>query len=551
MEDEQNMENEIMNEAEQDFELPKKRRKKKGKKGIIIVIVVIVLVLVSLIGSAIKNISAGVQEQMEAMAGGEDDIYIVERQDVQQEIATSGTVVGVETDAYTSPVTAKVEDIFVEVGQSVQKGDVLLSYDTSELGDNLEKVKLQAQSERAAGNEGFEQAAEAASKASEAKKNAKSIKSDTKDVKENIEKTTDKVDSYSEKIAELEAAVAKDEQAAEMAKAEKKEAEKAAKEIYYNEEGEVIPTPAKVTQALTDAENELAAANSRLAADKAELQKYKDLYKAANKKLGKQNEKLQDLQADLAEQEGIVSANKDVKVSESTKAQVSAANELSNMNINSAEDSYHSAEAGITADKNGIIASIEIYKGALASEAQTLLTIIDGDRIGVEFAIAKDDIGSVTPGQKARVVISGNEYEGTVDFISRVASTDMQASSSQTGGSVKGRILLNEPDENVYIGISAKAYIFIGKSENALAIPYEALCSDVDGDYVYIVNAEGLLERREVKLGIYSDEYYEVLEGIAEEDKVVRNVTSDMKPGDVYMGSGTGNGDVPVMEIGG
>lgn len=549
MEDEQNMENEIMNEAEQDFELPKKPKKKKAKTIIIIVVIVAaVLVLAFLIGSAINKFSTSMQEQMDAMMGGGEDLYTVERQDVQQEITTSGTVVGVETDAYTSPVTAKVEDIFVEVGQSVKKGDVLLSYDTSELGDNLEKVKLQAQSERAAGNEGFEQAAEAASKAQKAKENAKSIKSDTKDVKKDIEKTSDKVDSYSEKIAELEAAVAKDEQAVEVAKAEQKEAEKAAKDTYYNEDGEVIPTPAKVTQALTDANNELAAANSKLAADKAELQKYKDLYKSANKKLGKQNEKLQNLQSDLAEQEGIVSANKDVKVSESTKAQVSAANELSNMNINSAEDSYHSAEAGITAEKNGIIASVEIYKGALANETQTLLTIIDGDQIGVEFAIAKDDIGSVSLGQKARVVISGNEYEGTVDFISRVASNDMQTSGNQTGGSIKGRILLNEPDENVYIGISAKAYIFIGKSENALTIPYEALCSDIDGDYVYIVNDEGLIERRDVKLGIYSDEYYEVLEGITEEDKVIRNVTSDMKPGDTYMGSNAAMTGMPGME---
>ena len=202
MEDKQSMENEIMNEAEQDFELPKKPKKKKTKTIIIVVVIAVVLVLLLLIGSAIKKISAGIQEQMDAMMSGEEELYTVERQDVQQEITTSGTVVGVETDAYTSPVTAKVQDIFVEVGQTVKKGDVLLSYDTSELGDNLAKVKLQAQSERAAGNEGFEQAAEAASKAKAAKENAKDIKSDTKDVKKDIEKTTDKVDSYSEKIDE-------------------------------------------------------------------------------------------------------------------------------------------------------------------------------------------------------------------------------------------------------------------------------------------------------------------------------------------------------------
>lgn len=548
MENEKNMENEKQTEVVESVTATKKPKKKK-KIIIIVIVVVVVIVLATLLGKAVSNMSAKMQDQMNEMMGGDEAVYTVERQDVEQEITTSGTVVGVETDAYTSPVSAKVDDIFVEVGQSVKKGDVLLSYDTSDLGDDLAKVKIQAQSERAAGNEGFEQAAEAASKTAAAKESAKDIKSDTKDVKKDIDKLTDTADSYNEKMAEYEATVAKDEQEVDVAKAAQKEAEKASKETYYNEEGEVIPTPAKVTQALTDANNELAAANSKLEADKAELQKYKELYKSTSKKLTKKNETLQDLQSDLAEQEGIVSANKDIKVSASTKAQVAANNELSNMNINSAQESYDSAEAGLTAQKNGIIASVEIYKGALATESQTLITIIDGDKIGVEFSIAKDDLGSVSIGQKARVVISGNEYEGTVDFISRVATSDAQLSSAQTsGGTIKGRIILDEPDENVYIGVSAKAYIFIGKSENALTIPYEALCSDIDGDYVYVVNSENLIERKDVKVGIYSDEYYEVLEGISEGDKVIRDVTSDMKPGDTYVEGSAAMTGMPGME---
>ena len=44
-----------------------------------------------------------------------------------------------------------------------------------------------------------------------------------------------------------------------------------------------------------------------------------------------------------------------------------------------------------------------------------------------------------------------------------------------------------------------------------------------------------MIQRKDVKVGIYSDEYYEVTEGIAEDDKVIRNVTKDMKPGDEYV----------------
>lgn len=68
-------------------------------------------------------------------------------------------------------------------------------------------------------------------------------------------------------------------------------------------------------------------------------------------------------------------------------------------------------------------------------------------------------------------------------------------------------------------------------------IPYEALNTDIDGDFVYVVNKENLIERKDVTIGIYSDEYYEVIDGIDEGDKVIAKVTKDMKPGDVYVGA--------------
>ncbi|MDD6071815.1 MAG: efflux RND transporter periplasmic adaptor subunit [Clostridiales bacterium] len=541
------MENELLNETVEETGTPKEQKKKSKKKIIIIVIVVIAVILLALVlGSVMKNFSANMQEQMNAMMGDTESTYTVERQDVEQEITTSGNVIGIETKAYTSPVNAKVEDIRVEVGQTVKKGDILLTYDASELGDNLAKVKIQAQSERAAGNEGFEQAAEAASKTKKAKKSAKSIQSDIDKLKKEIEKLSDDLETYNEKMTEYATSVEKDQAEVESAKAAQKAAQTASTET--DENGAPV---ASSTQALTQANSDLAAANSKLEADKAKLQEYKDLYKSTNKKLTKKNEELQELQTDLAEQEGIVSANKDVKVSESTKAQLAASNELSQMNINDAQESYDDAEAGITAEASGIVASIDVYKGAFATESQTLLTIIDGDKIGVEFSISKDDLGSITNGQKARVVVSGHEYEGTVDFVSRVATLDTamaSGSNATSGGTIKGRILLDNPDENIYIGVSAKAYIFVGKSENALTIPYEALCSDIDGDYVYVVNDENLIERKDVKIGIYSDEYYEVLEGISEGDKVIRNVTSDMKPGDTYVEGNAAMAGMPGME---
>lgn len=480
----------------ENIEAAENRKTLKKKKIIVIVIAVLVIVFAVIIVKGIMNFSQTMQKQIDEMMGEDDSIYEVDRQNVEQEITTSGTVIGIEKQAYTSPVTAKVEDICVEVGQTIKKGDILLTYDSSELGDDLEKVKIQAQSDRAAGNEAYETANEAASKASAASKKAKTLKSDIAKLKKEIASLTKKKESYE---AQMEA---------------ENQEEKPSTDETVNDETETTET--KTTQTSAD--------------EKA--------YKKVLSELETKNTELAEKQQSLAEQESIVAANEDVKVSDSTKAQINAANQLADMNVNAAQESLDAAEAGITASASGIVESIDVVKGAYANETQTLMTIIDDDKIGVEFAISKDDLGSVSRGQKARVVVSGNEYDGTIDFISRVAGSDMQMTSGQTaGGTIKGRIVLDNPDENIYVGVSAKVYIFVGKSEKTLVIPYEALNTDIDGDFVYIVNNENLIERKDVTYGIYSDEYYEILEGLEEGDKVIRSVTSDMKPGDEYVGN--------------
>lgn len=478
-------------------------KKKKNKKIIIIVTIVVgaILLIAGVIG-VISKVSKSMQEAMEMMAGEDDGLYEVAREDVKQEISASGIVVGVENDAYISPVTAKVKDIYVEVGQTVKKGDILLAYDESELGESLEKVKIQAASERAMGNESYEMANEAATKVSEAKKKSEALETEIETVKSEIETLTGK-------IAELEEKMAADNETSDKTEDETADGTEDGTADESTEDT-IIEEPVDEKE-----------------------------YEQAVADLNAKNEELLSLEASLAEQESIIAANADVKVSESTKAQINATNQLTTMNINDAQDSLDAAKAGLVAAKAGIVSSVDVVKGAYASETQTVMTIIDSNKIGVEFTIPKDDIGSISKGQKVRVVISGHEYSGTVDFVSRVAGGGLMSETGGTdiGGSVKGRVLIDNPDENIFIGVSAKVFVFVGEEKQTLVIPYEALNMDIEGDFVYVVNDENLIERKTVKVGIYSDEYFQVLEGLSEGDKVIKEVTLDMKPGDEYMGA--------------
>ena len=499
---------------------PPKKMSKPAVAAMIIGVLVIVGLGISGLVDSIKQTQTAMKEAAEQMGGG-DDLYTVEKIDVEQEISTTGTTIGLEEDAYTSPVTAKVNDIRVEVGQTIHKGEVLLTYDTSELGDNLAKVKIQAQSERAASNESFEAANKAAGKADTAESKAKKLQKEVDSLKKDVEKLNDKILNKQDELTEAQEKNAKTEAANEAAK-------QAAKEAYEAKKAEAIEKGESTENIKMETAKEEALINTK------EIQTE---LRELNKKLSKKTESLTEKQTDLAEQESIASANKDVSVSDSTKAQISAARELSDMTINDAQEAFDEGAAGITARTDGIISSVQIIKGSYASETQTLLTIIDADQIGVKFTISKDDLGSVQPNQKVRIVIGSKQYDGVVQYISRVASSDTgyALSNSRSGGNIEGKIIVNNPDDNLYIGVSAKVYIFVGRSEDTLAVPYEALNTDINGDYVYVVNKDNKIERRDVKIGIYSDEYYEITEGIEEGDKVIREVTKNMKPGDEYV----------------
>lgn len=512
-----------------------KKGKNKKKKFPVWAIVLIILVVLGCVGgvivkNAMQSMQTAMKDAMDQM--GSDDLYEVEKIDIEQEISTTGTTIGLEENAYTSPVTAKVDEINVELGQTVHKGDVLLTYDTEDLGDNLAKVKIQARSERAASNESVEAANKAAGKASTADSKVKKINKQVKSLKDDVEELNDEVVSKQDELTDAQEKNAKIEAANEAAKAEAKEKynAKVAEAIEKGESTENITTEEVKQEALIDT--------------KAIQNELRDL----NKQLNKKTEKLTEKQSDLAEQKSISSANKEVSVSDSTKAQISAANELSEMNVNDAQEAYDEGVAGIVAEADGVITNIGATKGAYVNETQTLFTYIDAEQIGVQFTISKDNLGSIVPGQKARVVIGSRQYEGVVDYVSRVASQEAGiGGQSSTGGSIQGKISINNPDENLFIGVSAKVYVFVGRSEQTFGVPYEALNTDIKGDYVYVVDKDNKIQRKDVTIGIYSDEYYEITEGIEEGDKVIKNVTKDMKPGDDYIPENAAMTGLPGM----
>ena len=92
-------------------------------------------------------------------------------------------------------------------------------------------------------------------------------------------------------------------------------------------------------------------------------------------------------------------------------------------------------------------------------------------------------------------------------------------------------------------GVSANAEILIQESQDALAVPVDALLSDpaTGENYVMTVDENSKLKKVVIELGVESDFYAEVVGGeLAEGDQIVMNPDFSMLDGAAVIVAGGG-----------
>jgi len=130
-------------------------------------------------------------------------------------------------------------------------------------------------------------------------------------------------------------------------------------------------------------------------------------------------------------------------------------------------------------------------------------------------------VGKVSKGQKATVLIDafpGKTFDGQVQFISPYGTL-------QTGtGTYKVEIVLG-PEAAPYLtgGLTATAEILVDKRTDVLLIPNSALHIQGTESWVFLTKGdkEGLVEQRQVQVGLQSRTQAEILSGLNEGEKVL------------------------------
>ncbi len=205
-------------------------------------------------------------------------------------------------------------------------------------------------------------------------------------------------------------------------------------------------------------------------------------------------------------------------------------------NLSAAESDL--AETTITAPMSGVVVGEPKPAGTMAvqgnSNPTVIMRIADTSKKQIMAKIDETDIGNIKVGQDATFTVDTYTNQTFTAHVSKISQTDTSntwdtngTSTSSSSSSSSASVIyyyvtldVDDPDDVLRLGMTARVEINTAEKEDALVVPIAALKTNDNGSYVLRVNTSGQTEQVPVTTGIYSDEYVEILSGLSEGDSV-------------------------------
>lgn len=523
------------------------------------------------------------------------NVAAVSTGEVMQTIEGSGTVKSEEIKTYFSPVSATVDQFDLKVGDTVEAGETLLTYNEKELNQLYRQAELTGsvanygyQDSMAKNSKNESEYARASDTVNVLKNAIENEKDENKQVQDQIVKYTGKQGDVQVSISQYQAAASDAQYQIEQAQQRKEAARKVREEAQAGIDGinaglkEEVTNPGDVSQTegtagqtaggtaadgvaetpeaaatgnqLTEeqkeelvkleaqkaeAETEIAAADltikeQTVIRDEA-LKNMKNLQEELKSISGKLNEcedslkdsseEMERLQTWKAKEEGIKDSSDAAILSNEAKQQLAADNNLSSLNVLMTKEDISAGKNGIKADFSGIVTEVSTAAGGPAAKGGSLFCVASNEKVIVDMPVTRYDLEKLEVGQSAEITLAGKSYAGTVSKLSRLASANAKGTPV-----VSAEIHIEEPDENIYLGLEAKVKIEGHKADNVLVVPVETVNTGKDGSFCYVVE-NGVVVKKEIETGLSSAAMIEVKSGLKEGDQVIRIGTELIEEG--------------------
>ena len=182
----------------------------------------------------------------------------------------------------------------------------------------------------------------------------------------------------------------------------------------------------------------------------------------------------------------------------------------------------------VRAPADGTLVTMNVASGETVEEGQLLFEVFDLDRVWLVAQVFEPDIPRVEGARSAWFTIDGYDQPFTVDETNARLVTVGRVIDPRTR-TVPVIFDLDNTAGKLRVGNFTKVVIATGEPRRALAISESAIVDDA-GRAVAFVMVEGeAFERRPLRLGIRSNGWVEVLEGVAAGEHVVTTGAYEVK----------------------
>lgn len=179
----------------------------------------------------------------------------------------------------------------------------------------------------------------------------------------------------------------------------------------------------------------------------------------------------------------------------------------------------------ITAPVSGRVGRALVTQGNLANADQTLLaTVVSVDPLHVYFDSNDASAGRSLPGHGQAIAVrigmaddDGFPHRGELDFV------DNRLNAST--GTLRYRAVVPNPDGEFRPGQFARVKMPVARLQQALLVNRKAVLTDQDRRYVYVVDGNNKVERRQVITGRDVERLVVIRDGLGGGDRVVVNGT--------------------------
>lgn len=536
----------------------------KKKKKVWLIVLIIAAIVIVLIGTAVKNMTSQIET-----AANTVEVEPVEKRDLSDSVSLKGTIAGQSKTNVMSLAAAEIIAVNVQVGDIVKEGDPLVTLDQKDIEKQIAELKTNINNANAIA-------------ANDAVQKQESLNQAKQDQATTLAKATDSVNKaqagYDELVKKRDDCQTKlNNKKNEVSSAEnaqnnaKKEVEAAQSAVYaaqdalssYQSSGQNTSQTTPGGTASSTVDTKLAELQQNVENANRNYSAKQSAYSEAASKYTSVKAEADSLQAELdAYPDQLKSAEEAVNTA---KSSYSDAETSTNRSVSTAQNTvdmqkYQTsttrdlkdqleqlqkqlADCTLSAPIGGVVTAVNVSVGDKNTAGTTMITIEDTSSLKVIVNVEEADILKIQEGMPATVstdATGDEEIKGTVTRVVRVKnqSTNTNGTDTNTSSGYSAEITIDNTE--LLVGMSAKAKIVIKDRGTQLAVPYDLIRQDDNGDsYVLVAEANedgtATAVRKNIKVGEEVDYYTEVTGGdLKEGDQLIYDNTFSVTEGQVF-----------------